>query len=161
MFYRVKGFPGSSDGKEAACKVQSLGWEDALERRKLPTPGFQPGEFHGQRIPAGYSSRGRKVSNTTDQHSLSLSPKRINTWLPSQRAGLRVWDQQMQALTCRVDQQGPAVQHRELYSIPCNKPQQKRKNFILNHTKPVSISTPRFYSQDNCLYFPYYEESMY
>ena len=32
MFYRVKGFPGSSDGKEAACKVQSLGWEDSLEK---------------------------------------------------------------------------------------------------------------------------------
>ena len=36
MFYRVKGFPGSSDGKEAACNVQSLGWEDALEKGSYP-----------------------------------------------------------------------------------------------------------------------------
>ena len=27
--------------------VRSLGWEDALEREKLPTPVFWPGEFHG------------------------------------------------------------------------------------------------------------------
>ena len=26
--------------------VQSLGWEDALEREWLPTPVFLPGEFH-------------------------------------------------------------------------------------------------------------------
>ena len=28
--------------------VQSLGWEDPLEKRTLPTPVFWPGEFHGQ-----------------------------------------------------------------------------------------------------------------
>ena len=27
--------------------VQSLGWEDPLERGRLPTPVFWPGEFHG------------------------------------------------------------------------------------------------------------------
>ena len=27
--------------------VQSLGWEDTLEKGKLPTPVFWPGEFHG------------------------------------------------------------------------------------------------------------------
>ena len=27
--------------------VQSLGWEDPLEKERLPTPVFCPGEFHG------------------------------------------------------------------------------------------------------------------
>jgi len=27
--------------------VQSQGWEDTLEKGKLPTPVFWPGEFHG------------------------------------------------------------------------------------------------------------------
>ena len=32
--------------------VLSLGWEDSLEKGKLPTPVFWPGEFHGlSRIP--------------------------------------------------------------------------------------------------------------
>ena len=38
------------------------------------------------------------------------------------REGLGVWDQQMQTLTARRDkQQGPTVQHSELYSISCKK----------------------------------------
>ena len=28
------GFPGSSDGKESACSVGDLGWEDPLEKGK-------------------------------------------------------------------------------------------------------------------------------
>ena len=30
-------------------QVRSLGQEDPLERKCLPTPVFLPGEFHGQR----------------------------------------------------------------------------------------------------------------
>ena len=38
-------------------------------------------------------------------------------------SGLGVWDQQMQTVINKMDkQQGPAVQHRELYSISCDKP---------------------------------------
>ena len=34
---------------------------------------------------------------------------------------LGVWDQQIQTTMYKIDkQQGPTVQHRELYSIPCN-----------------------------------------
>ena len=39
-----------------------------------------------------------------------------------ERVGLRVWDQHMQAGIYRMDKQGPTVQHRELYSISCDKP---------------------------------------
>ena len=39
------------------------------------------------------------------------------------RDDLEVWDQQMQTIMYRMDkQQGPTVEHRELYSISCDKP---------------------------------------
>ena len=38
------------------------------------------------------------------------------------REGLGVWDQQMPAITYKMDeQQGPPEEHRELYSTSCNK----------------------------------------
>ena len=46
--------------------VRSLGWEDPLERERLPTPVFWLGEFHGL-----YSPRGHKESYTTKRLSLS------------------------------------------------------------------------------------------
>ena len=43
----------ASDSKESACSgedwVRSLGREDFLARKWLPTPVLLPGEFHGQR----------------------------------------------------------------------------------------------------------------
>ena len=41
--------------------VRPLGWEDPLEKGKLPTPVFWPGEFHGL-----YSPWGCKESDTTE-----------------------------------------------------------------------------------------------
>ena len=41
-------------------------------REWLPTPVFLPGESHGQRILAGYSSWGCKESNTTEQLTLTF-----------------------------------------------------------------------------------------
>ena len=39
------------------------------------------------------------------------------------RDGLGVWDQQMQTIIYKMDkQQGPTVQHEELYSVSCDKP---------------------------------------
>ena len=53
--------------------LQSLGWEDPWRRKWQPTPVFLPGEPHGQRSLAGYSPRGRKESDTTEQlHFTSL-----------------------------------------------------------------------------------------
>ena len=48
-----------------ATWVQSLGWEDPLEKDWLPTPVFWPGEFHGL-----YSPWGHKESDTTERLSL-------------------------------------------------------------------------------------------
>ena len=46
--------------------VQSLGWEDPLEREQLLTPVFCTGEFHGQRSMAGYSPQSHKELDTTE-----------------------------------------------------------------------------------------------
>ena len=53
--------------------------------------------------------------------------QRTDLWLPRGREGgegwMGGWDQQMQTIMYRMDkQQGPTVQHRELYSISCDKP---------------------------------------
>ena len=42
--------------------VRQIPWR----RKWQPTPGFLPGESHGQRSLAGYSPRGRKESDTTE-----------------------------------------------------------------------------------------------
>ena len=39
--------------------VQPLGWEDALEKGRLPTPVFWPGELHELYSPWGHKSRTR------------------------------------------------------------------------------------------------------
>ena len=53
------------------------------------------------------------------------------------RDGVGVWGKQMQAFIYGMDkQQGPTVEHRALYSIPCDKPSWKR---ILNIKKNVYI----------------------
>ena len=64
------GFPGDARGKEFACNaikpwLRSLSWEDPLEKGKLLTPIFWPGEFHGL-----YSPWGGKQSDTTERLSL-------------------------------------------------------------------------------------------
>ena len=47
--------------------VQSLDWEDPLERKWQPTPVSLPGKFHGQRILMGYSPWGRKELSMTER----------------------------------------------------------------------------------------------
>ena len=44
-------------------RVMKIPWR----RERLPTPGFWPGEFHGQWSLAGYSPWGRKESDMTEQ----------------------------------------------------------------------------------------------
>ena len=46
--------------------VQSLSQEDSLERKWQPTPAL-PEKSHGQRSLAGYSPKGRKESDMTEQ----------------------------------------------------------------------------------------------
>ena len=53
-------------------RVRSLGWEDLLEKEIATTPVLLPGESHGQRSMVGYSPRGRKESDTTEQLHFDL-----------------------------------------------------------------------------------------
>ena len=65
------GFPGGSDGKEPACNIGDPGF-DPWVREYPPEKGMAThssilaGEFHGQRVPAGYSPWGCKESDTTE-----------------------------------------------------------------------------------------------
>ena len=58
----VKNLPGMRE-----TWVQSLGWEDPLEKGKATHSVFWPGEFHGL-----YSPWGCKESDTTEQLPLSI-----------------------------------------------------------------------------------------
>ena len=46
--------------------VQSLGWEDHVEKGMASYSSVLPGESHGQRSLVGYSPWGRKESDTTE-----------------------------------------------------------------------------------------------
>ena len=90
------GFPGGTSGKESTCQcrrhrfnpwVRKIPWK----RKRQPTAVFLPGKSHGQRSLVGYSLWGCKESVTTEQ----LSTTKYKT----------------------DKQQGPIVQHRELYSF--------------------------------------------
>ena len=57
-------------GKQSICSGGDTGdlgsipgWEDPLEEAVATTPGFLPGESHGQRRLVGYSPRGHKGSD--------------------------------------------------------------------------------------------------
>ena len=58
-------FRGGSDDKESGFDP----WVGKIPWRRVwhPHPAFLPGELHGQRSLAGYSPRGHKELDTTEQ----------------------------------------------------------------------------------------------
>ena len=61
-------FPSGSEGNLPAmqeAQVQSLGWEDSLEKQMATYSVFLPREFHGQRSLVGYSPWDCKESDMT------------------------------------------------------------------------------------------------
>ena len=57
----VQGFPGNIAGKESAMRetpVLLMGWEDPLEKDRLPTLVFLPGEPPWTEKPGGQQSMG-------------------------------------------------------------------------------------------------------
>jgi len=69
----LEGFPGGLAVKNSPAVedmqelwVRSLGREVPWRRAWQPTSVFLPGESHGQRSLAGYSSKGRKELHTTE-----------------------------------------------------------------------------------------------
>ena len=92
------GFPGGSDRKESVCNAGDLGSVPGLGRSPgegeeywLHTPGFWPGEFHGQRSLAGYSPRvtqsRTRLSNFHYIHSSTIdnSPEMQTTCISTDR----------------------------------------------------------------------------
>ena len=72
-------FPGSSVklGKESSCsagiQVQSLSWEDPLEKEMANYSVFLTEKSHGQRILTGYCPKDGKESDMTEQLSTSIT----------------------------------------------------------------------------------------
>ena len=58
----VKNLPATQE-----TRVRSLGQKDPLRKKWLSIPVFLPAEFHGQRSLVGYSPRGHKESDMTEQ----------------------------------------------------------------------------------------------
>ena len=59
-------------------------------------------------------------TETDSQRKQTLATKGEREW---ERDKLQVWNQQKETSIYKTDkQQGPTVQNRELYSIPCDKP---------------------------------------
>ena len=57
--YFVQGFPGGSDGKESACNVGDLGWEDPLEEGMATHSSILAWRIPWTEEPVGYSPLGR------------------------------------------------------------------------------------------------------
>ena len=72
IYDKPVGLAGDSDGKEFICNAGSPGQIPGLgispkKGKCKPTPVFLPGEFHGQGSLVGYSSRGHKELDMTEQ----------------------------------------------------------------------------------------------
>ena len=69
--FTKEGFPGGSDGKESVCNagdlVRSLGWEDPLEKELATHSSILAWRIPRQKRLVGYSPRGGKESDMTDQ----------------------------------------------------------------------------------------------
>ena len=61
MAQKVKHLPAMWE-----TRVQSLGWEDPLEKEMAPHSSILSGKSHGQRSLVGYSPWGHKESDLTE-----------------------------------------------------------------------------------------------
>ena len=62
-------------------KVNSFAAASADRRKWQPAPVFLPGEFHGQRCLVGYSPRGSKEPDMTEQRSTHPQTEKLDQWL--------------------------------------------------------------------------------
>ena len=89
------GFPGGSEVKASAWNAGDPGfnpWVGKIpwRRKWQPTPIFLPGESHGWRSLVGYSSRGHKELDTTEQLHFSLWAKVMTLSWEAHDKGLEV-----------------------------------------------------------------------
>ena len=89
-------FPCSSPGKNLPAMqetwIQSLGWEDPLERKWQPTPGFLPGKSHGQRSLVSCSPWGRKESGTTEWLTVTYLLNKLYSCTQLLEHLIRTWE---------------------------------------------------------------------
>ena len=89
-----------ASSKEFACQardardigsipVEKIPWS----RKWHPTPVFLPGEFHGQRILAGYSARGCRESDTTEHRAHGSGNSQSEVGIHRQTRSKRVAEQ--------------------------------------------------------------------
>ena len=91
MYMDFPDFPGGSDGKASAYNVGDLGsipGSFPWRRKWQPTPVFLPGKSHGWRSLVGYSSWGRKESDTTEQLDSLTHSLLVGTSLRMNRAAV-------------------------------------------------------------------------
>ena len=86
----MRAFPGGSVVKNLPAKqemwIQSLGWEDPLEKEMA----FLPGKSHGQRSLASYSPCSHKELDTTEQQTCSKNIDQID-WLQILQADFKIY----------------------------------------------------------------------
>ena len=61
----VFGFPGGSDGKESACNLGDLGWEDPLEKKMTTHSSILAWRIPWTEEPDGLQSMGLQELDTT------------------------------------------------------------------------------------------------
>ena len=71
----ISGLPGGLDGKEYACIVGDLDWDDPLEEGMATHSSIPPGESHGQRSLVGYEKELYRTEGTKYIHT-----ETINRW---------------------------------------------------------------------------------
>ena len=78
LLFPLKEMPPSQETQET--RVQSLDWEDPLNRKWQPTPVFLPGKFHGQRSLVGYRPWSHKEPDMAEgAHSEYDCPSTLST----------------------------------------------------------------------------------
>ena len=101
----VKNLPAMQE-----TQVWSLGLEDPLEKKWLPISVFLPGDFCRQRSLAGYSPRGHKELDTTQQLSLHTKSRKCmeeNKATSSQETLSVRWPQPGRLRAVSLDQHEP------------------------------------------------------
>ena len=74
------GFPGGSVAEESACNLGDWVGKIPWRRKWQPTPVFLPGKSRAQRSLVGYSPRGRKESDTTEQLRKKKKSSMVEYW---------------------------------------------------------------------------------
>ena len=89
MLEHKAGLPRWLSGKESACQCRKRRrheinpWVGKIpwRRKWQPTPVLLPGKSHGRRSLVGYSPRGRKESETTEQLSTEHKVSVLVCWI--------------------------------------------------------------------------------